>query len=87
MTVRRWMIYGAYGYSGRLSAEHAKASGLAPILAGRNAAKIDALAGDLGLEGSSFGLDDPAVLVDALKDVDAVVHCAGPFSTTRAGCA
>ena len=82
MTVRRWMIYGAYGYSGRLIAEHAQATGLTPTLAGRNAAKTEELAAALGLESRCFGLDDPAAIADALRDVDAVVHCAGPFSTT-----
>jgi short subunit dehydrogenase-like uncharacterized protein len=82
VTVKQWMIYGAYGYSGRLIAEHAREAGLSPILAGRDAQKCAALAGDLGFDSRCFGLDDPEAIVDALKDVDAVVHCAGPFSTT-----
>lgn len=84
MTVRQWMIYGAYGYSGRLIAEHAKACGLAPVLAGRNPARTRALADELGFESRIVSLDDPRALVDALRDIDAVVHCAGPFSTTSA---
>ncbi len=84
MTVRQWMIYGAYGYSGCLIAEHAKASGLRPVLAGRDAAKTGALADALGFESRSFSLDDPRALVAALQDIDAVVHCAGPFSATSA---
>ena len=32
----RWMIYGAYGYSGKLIARQAKKRGYSPILAGRN---------------------------------------------------
>ncbi len=68
MTVKRWMIYGAYGYSGRLIAEHAQASGLAPILAGRDAEKCAALAGDLGLESRPFSLDDHEAIIAALRD-------------------
>jgi len=82
MTVRRWMIYGAYGYSGRLIAEHAKAKGLTPVLAGRDAAKTAALADALGFESRCFALDDRTALVAALEDIDAVIHCAGPFSAT-----
>ncbi len=84
MTVRQWMIYGAYGYSGRLIAEHAKACGLTPVLAGRDPARTRALADALGLESRVFSLDDRNAIVDALEDIDAVVHCAGPFSTTSA---
>ncbi len=76
------MIYGAYGYSGRLIAELARQKGLSPILAGRDPAKTKTLADALGLESRSFGLDDPALITRALEDVDAVVHCAGPFSAT-----
>ena len=82
--VRQWMIYGAYGYSGRLIAEYAKTKGLTPVLAGRNADETRKLADALGLESRSFSLDDPRAMVDALRDIDAVVHCAGPFSATSA---
>lgn len=82
MTVKRWMIYGAYGYSGRLIAEFAKARELAPVLAGRNPAKTRTLADELGFESRAFSLDDPAAIANALQDIDAVVHCAGPFSAT-----
>lgn len=30
-----WMIYGAYGYTGRLIVEHALSRGHQPLLAGR----------------------------------------------------
>ncbi len=82
MTVKRWMIYGAYGYSGRLIAELAKAKGLAPVLAGRNPARTKTLADELDFESRVFSLDDHAAIANALKDIDAVVHCAGPFSAT-----
>ena len=40
-----WMIYGANGYTGELVARLAVARGERPILAGRNAAALGALAG------------------------------------------
>lgn len=75
----RWMVYGAYGYTGTLVAELAVRRGLRPVLAGRDAAKVRPLAERLGLEHRVFGLDRAA---RELADVDAVAHCAGPFSST-----
>ena len=39
-----WMIYGAYGYTGRLIVEESVRRGYNPILAGRNANKLAELA-------------------------------------------
>ena len=75
----RWMVYGANGFTGTLVAELAVRRGLRPVLAGRDAAKVGPLAERLGLEHRVFGLDQAA---EALNDVDAVAHCAGPFSAT-----
>jgi len=72
-----WMIYGAYGYTGELIAREAVARGLKPILAGRDAARVSALAAELDLPQRAFGLDAPL-----LGDVSLVLNCAGPFSAT-----
>lgn len=79
-----WMIYGANGYTGRLAAEEAVRRGLTPVLAGRRREPVEALAEKLGLTARVFDLDDPHALAAALKDMDLVLHCAGPFSTTSA---
>ncbi|MES2818677.1 MAG: saccharopine dehydrogenase NADP-binding domain-containing protein [Pseudomonadota bacterium] len=79
-----WMIYGAYGYTGELIAREAVRRGYRPVLAGRSREKVEALAGELGLEARHFGLDDEAQLVAQIKDCDLVMHCAGPFSATAA---
>ncbi len=76
------MIYGAYGYSGKLIAQLAKKNGLTPILAGRNGQKTQKIAEELGLEYRSFDLDEHDNIVANLRDIDAVIHCAGPFSAT-----
>ncbi len=78
----RWMIYGANGYTGELIAREAQRRGLTPILAGRNQAVIVALATELDLAHCSFGLEDSVSIAAALKEVDLVLHCAGPFSST-----
>jgi short subunit dehydrogenase-like uncharacterized protein len=74
-----WLIYGANGYTGALIAREAVRRGHRPILAGRDAAKLEPLARELGCDVRAFGLDD----ID-LAGVDLVLHCAGPFTITSA---
>jgi short subunit dehydrogenase-like uncharacterized protein len=76
------LIYGANGYSGELIARAAAARGGRPILAGRNAAAVGALAAELGLEHRVFGLEDAAAVDRGLAGMRTVLHCAGPFSRT-----
>lgn len=82
MANNRWMLYGAYGYTGELVAEEALKRGHKPILAGRSAEKLVPLAERLGLEYQVFSLDDTPALKNALADVDLVFHAAGPFIYT-----
>ena len=76
------LIYGANGYTGRLIVPVAIARGLRPILAGRDAAAVNALAVEHGLESRAASLDDAVALDAALHGVTVVLHCAGPFSRT-----
>jgi short subunit dehydrogenase-like uncharacterized protein len=77
-----YLIYGANGYTGELTARLSARRGHAPILAGRNPELIRALADELHLEHRAFSLDDPAAVDRGLAGVQAVLHCAGPFSRT-----
>ena len=79
---QNWMIYGANGYTGELTAREARRRGLRPILAGRNRDRVAALAEELELSYRVFDLDDAGVVKEALADVGLVLHCAGPFSAT-----
>ncbi len=76
------LIYGATGYTGKLIARVAREQGLGPVLAGRNAETLKAVADRLGLASRSFDLADPARIDAALKDVTVVLCIAGPFSAT-----
>ncbi len=76
------LIYGATGYTGKLIARVAHEQGLKPILAGRNAERLKAVADPLGLARRAFDLADPARLDAALEDVAVVLCIAGPFSAT-----
>jgi short subunit dehydrogenase-like uncharacterized protein len=78
------MIYGANGFTGHLVAVEAKRQGLRPVLAGRRAGPIEALAEDLGLPARVFDLGHPRAAAAALADMAVVSHCAGPFSATSA---
>ncbi|HLR18271.1 MAG TPA: saccharopine dehydrogenase NADP-binding domain-containing protein [Alcanivoracaceae bacterium] len=76
---KKWMIYGANGYTGELIAREAVKRGLTPTLAGRNAEKLEPLGRELGLEVRIFSLDN---IGDQLSGHALVLHCAGPFSAT-----
>lgn len=78
----QFLIYGANGYTGELTARIASEQGLRPLLAGRNAAQVAALADRLGLPYRVAALDNAAALDALLQDVAVVLHCAGPFIYT-----
>jgi short subunit dehydrogenase-like uncharacterized protein len=77
-----WLLYGANGYTGELVARLAVAQGHHPILAGRRADAVCALADELGLPRRLFSLDDPSRVDAGLAGMSLVLHCAGPFSHT-----
>jgi short subunit dehydrogenase-like uncharacterized protein len=79
-----WLLYGANGYTGLLVLAEALRRGLRPILAGRRAAEVEALAHEHGLPARSFDLTNAATLRAALDGASLVLHCAGPFSATCA---
>jgi short subunit dehydrogenase-like uncharacterized protein len=75
-------IYGATGYTGRLIVEQAVASGLRPVLGGRDRRKLEALADSHGLEARAAELADAPALRAALRGARVVLNAAGPFSAT-----
>jgi short subunit dehydrogenase-like uncharacterized protein len=77
-----FLIYGANGYTGELITRYAVESGLKPILAGRNAAAVEALAAKHQLKFRIFSLEETSKVDAALSEVETVLHCAGPFSIT-----
>jgi short subunit dehydrogenase-like uncharacterized protein len=80
----RLLLYGAYGYTGRLTAELAATKKLDIVLAGRNKDALAALGDRLNLPTRVVGLNDAKQLSEALKDIACVVHMAGPFAATSA---
>ncbi len=77
-----FLLYGSYGYTGNLIAEHSLRAGLRPILAGRDETRLRAQAARLNLDYRVIPLSDAAALDDALRAAGLVVHAAGPFVHT-----
>lgn len=75
-------LYGCTGYTGGLLARHAIERGLRPILGGRNAAKVEPLAQELGLESRIVGIQEGDALRRALRGTKVCLNAAGPFSQT-----
>ncbi|MFC9330376.1 saccharopine dehydrogenase family protein [Kitasatospora sp. NPDC057015] len=79
------VVYGAYGHTGRFVVDRLRECGFLPVLAGRDADKLRAMAATRpGLDTRPASVDDPAALDRALAGAAAVINCAGPFATTAA---
>ena len=78
----KFIIYGAYGYTGRLIVEEATRKGLKPTVAGRSKELTRALAEEYNLEYVCFEYNDHRAWDQALSNHDLLLNCAGPFSLT-----
>src|SRR5689334_15004153 len=85
-----WMLYGAYGMTGRLILDEALRRGHRPILAGRDATKLQQLQQVTALDTALVPLERGSALRDALSGMRCVVLAAGPYQLTgppmRAAC-
>jgi saccharopine dehydrogenase-like protein len=78
-------VFGAYGHTGRFVVSELRRRGLLPILAGRDAAKLQAVGDSYpGSEMRVATVGDPVSLDRALSGGAAVINCAGPFVDTAA---
>ncbi|MFC6335576.1 hypothetical protein GIR22_20655 [Pseudomonas sp. CCM 7891] len=78
--MKKLMIYGATGYTGRMAAEWAKASGLDFEIAGRNQQRLAVLAEQLGVPFRVFEAGPEAEKF--LKGFNVLLNFAGPFVKT-----
>ena len=78
----KYLIYGAYGFTGKLITKLALEKGHDIIIAGRDEKKTEALAKELDLPFRAYSLEDSKSLDESLQEVEAVLHCAGPYSKT-----
>ncbi len=77
-----WMLYGAYGKTGRLILDEAVRRGHKPRLAGRDGPRLEVLARATGLLTRPVSLDDSAGMRAALSDAGCVLLAAGPYEMT-----
>ena len=82
----RIVLYGATGYTGALTAQAMVASGVRPVLAGRDQSRLSALAARISQAGGGTELETAVAAADAagpLRDLigagDVLVSTAGPF--------
>jgi short subunit dehydrogenase-like uncharacterized protein len=80
----RVLLYGATGYTGRLTARRLAEAGAPLVLAGRNGEALREVAEPLGAAWTAVDLADTGRLDAALGDAGVVVHAAGPFAETAA---
>jgi Saccharopine dehydrogenase NADP binding domain len=79
----RVLVYGATGHTGRFVVDELLRRGLTPVLAGRSAERLVAVAPrHAALDRRVVGLDDPDLLRRAVAGAGAVINCAGPFLDT-----
>jgi short subunit dehydrogenase-like uncharacterized protein len=78
----RIVLFGATGYTGRLTAESLVKRGAKPVLAARDASKLEKLAGDLGggLETATADVSRPETVRELVEKGDVLLTTVGPFS-------
>ena len=75
-------VIGAAGHTGRFVVGELRRRALRPVLVGRDAGKLAAVAARSGDPVRLAQIDDAASLDGALAGADAVINCAGPFLDT-----
>lgn len=80
--MKKILIYGANGYTGRLILEEASSKRLSITIAGRNGDEILELSEAYNVAYEIFSLEENEKMLRILKEYDVVVHCAGPFIYT-----
>lgn len=77
----RIVVFGATGYTGRLTAEALVARGQTPVLAGRDATRLASLGEELGggLEVTVADVSQPASVAALVEEGDVLLSTVGPF--------
>jgi short subunit dehydrogenase-like uncharacterized protein len=82
MRTQTIILYGSYGYTGRLIAEECKARKLHVLLAGRDPAKLQLQSEQSGYPFEVADINDRPALLNLLMKGQLVIHCGGPFQYT-----
>jgi short subunit dehydrogenase-like uncharacterized protein len=76
------LVYGSYGYTGKLIVDELRALNLPVILSGRDEQKLKSQSISSGFPYKVCDLKNPGVLETILEDCKLIIHCAGPFHNT-----
>lgn len=76
------ILYGSYGYTGKLIAKECKSKNLNVILAGRNREALQKQSEETGYPFEVLEVQDSAALKNLLLKGSVVIHSAGPFRHT-----
>lgn len=78
---KRIVLFGATGYTGRLTAKALVEQGAQPVLAGRDAGRLAAQASELGgLDTAVADVADPGTVAALLEQGDVMLTTVGPFA-------
>ncbi len=76
------MVYGSYGYTGKLIVRECLQKNLEVVLAGRNEEALKAQSQETGYPFSVVSIEETGKLKELLSAATLVVHCGGPFIYT-----
>jgi short subunit dehydrogenase-like uncharacterized protein len=82
MNLPQVVLYGSYGYTGKLIAQECKAKNINIILAGRNPEALQRQSTETGFAFEVVDVDDREGLKKLLAHKKLVIHCGGPFQFT-----
>ena len=82
MIKNKVVIYGSYGYTGKLIVAEAKSKRLPVVLAGRNKSALKQQSDETGFPFDVVDIQNSASLENLLLSAIVVIHCAGPFQYT-----
>ena len=76
------ILYGSYGYTGRLIARECTARGLQVILSGRKKEKLEKQSLETGYPFEAVDLSNTVAVKKLLEKGSVLIHCGGPFQFT-----
>lgn len=76
------VLYGSYGYTGKLIAQECKAKNINIILAGRNQDALQKQSAETGFAFEVVDVNNREALKKLLTEKKLVIHCGGPFQFT-----
>jgi short subunit dehydrogenase-like uncharacterized protein len=82
MKTKTIIVYGSYGYTGKLIVQECRRLGLQIILSGRDSHRLARQKLETGYLFETVDLSDTKALIALLEKGTIVIHCAGPFQFT-----